>query len=159
MLVSTQQVYRGTSSWPWMSLVTWWQQGPALHGYANSSIDALLAVGSLVATGWLFRRHPPEYWLFALAAVLVPLSSGLVSFSRMLLAAPVLAIPVAASLPGVRTDTPTTGLTSEDHRNATGHRLESRRVRPSWLLLGWLATSLLGLAWFSARFATWQWVA
>ncbi len=91
MLVRTQWVYRDATSWPWMAFVNWWQLGPALHGYANSSIDAALAIGSLLAIWWLWRRTPAEYAVFAAAAVLAPLSSGLIAFSRMLLAAPVLA--------------------------------------------------------------------
>ena len=85
---------------------------------------------ALARRGWLAGAA------FGAAAVLVPLSSGLTSFSRMVLAAPVLALPLATSF-------------------AT--RL-SFRWRRAWFLLWWL-TSLGTLAWFSARFATWRWVA
>lgn len=132
MITRTQAAYRAETAWPSAAFVRWWHEGPALHGYANSTIDAALAVGALVAVAVLLWRRWIAGAAFAAASVLVPLSSGLIAFSRMLLAAPVLAAAVA---------TPPLG---------------NWRTARFWL---WWLPSLALLAWFSARFATWRWVA
>jgi hypothetical protein len=113
-------------------------EGPAWHGYANSSVDAALAIGALVTVVVMVRRRWWAEALFAAGAVLVPLTSGLIALSRMLLAAPILAVPLAAA-------------TGADGEGAPARR---RAVQAIW----WLS-SLALLAWFSARFATWRWVA
>ena len=132
MITRTQAAYRSETAWPWAAFLRWWAEGPALHGYANSTIDAALAVGAIVAVGALLWQRWLAGAAFGAAAVLVPLSSGLIAFSRMLLAAPVLAATVAAA------------------------PLANWRTARFWL---WWLPSLALLAWFSARFATWRWVA
>jgi len=136
MLTQTQAAYRGATSWPWLSFVRWWQEGPALHGYANSTIDAAVAVGALLGVIWLLRRGWWEAACFAAIGALVPLTSGLISYSRMVLAVPVLAVPLAW---------------------AVSPRDPVRRP-PVMAWLWWMVSAVV-LAWFSARFATWRWVA
>ena len=159
-LTRTQAVYRGATTWPWMAFARWWHEGPAVHGYANSSIDAALALGALAATWRLARRHAAEFALFAAMAVLVPLSSSLISFSRMLLAAPMLALPIAAFGLAGCADATSPASPMPDRDGVVPRRPDATASRrPSLLLLAWMTGSLLGLAWCSARFATWRWVA
>ena len=141
MLTRTQAIYRGAAGWPWVAFARWWEEGPALHGYANSTIDAAIAAGALLAILWLARRGWFAEAAFAAAVVIVPLTSGLIAFSRMVLAAPVLAAAVSA----VSAPAPAAQAAPSAGRRAI-----------AWL---WWAASLVLLAWFSARFATWRWVA
>ena len=127
--VELQGWYRGPMSWPWQGFVRWWTEGPAWHGYSNSTLDAATALGALAMAAVVWRRWRWDYGLYCLVAVAVPLSSGLVSFSRLVLAA----FPLAAAI----------ALT-----------MERRALRIAVAL-----TSLLFLGVLAARFATWRWVA
>lgn len=127
--VEHQGWYRGTMGWPWQGFVRWWTEGPAWHGYANSSMDAAIAAGALGLSVVVWRRWRWDYGLYCLAAVLVPISSSLVSFSRLVLAA----LPLAVAL-----------------------ALVARRRGPR-LVMALASLSLLAL--LAARFATWRWVA
>jgi hypothetical protein len=125
--VERQSLYRMESTWPWQAFVVWWRQGPQWHGYANSTLDAGLALLSLAACAITWARWRWEFGVYCVAAVLVPLSSGLVSFSRLSLAA----FPLAA-----------------------GVALLARRRALAWPLALLSLTLLLLL---TARFATWRW--
>jgi hypothetical protein len=123
-----QRWYRGPTTWPWIGFQAW-IEAPVWHGYANSTLDAALAVLALGCSTLLFWKWNAGYALFALLALLVPLGSGLVSFSRMMLAA----FPCFVALALLT---------------------ERRAAR-----IAWLVASAALLAVLTARYATWRWVA
>jgi hypothetical protein len=85
--LATQAEYRGAIGWPGQAFVGFWQSGPRWHGYDNSIFDASLAVAALASLVSVFKRLRLSYALYATASVLVPLSTSLVSFSRIVLGA------------------------------------------------------------------------
>jgi hypothetical protein len=121
-----QEGFRGEAGWPWQSFARLWSEGPRAHGYANSMFDAALA---LLALPWVFARLRPSYGGYAAASLLLPLTTSLVSFSRLALAAFPCFILLAV--------------------------IAERRAY--FLALLALCRSLLGL--FTVMFSTWQWVA
>ena len=126
--VEVQGWYRGTTTWPWRALDPWLEL-PAWHGYANSTMDVALVVLALWLCVEVGRRWNLGYAVYALAAVLIPLTSGLISFSRLMLAA----FPCFVGLALVT---------------------ERRGAR-----IAWFAVSVLLLAVLVGRYATWRWVA
>lgn len=127
--IGAQNLYRTDTGWPWQGFVRWWVEGPAWHGYANSTLDAALALGALGMAIVAWRRWRWEYGLYALVAAAFPISSSLVSFSRLALGV----VPAFA---------------------AVGLLTERRPVR---IALAVLSAALLVV--LTARFATWRWVA
>jgi hypothetical protein len=82
-----QEAYRGQVSWPWLPFLRLWNGSPALHGYDNLMYDASLAILAIVSLPMAFRQLRLSYGLYALASVVLPLTTSLVSFSRILLGA------------------------------------------------------------------------
>jgi hypothetical protein len=126
--VEVQQWYRGETTWPWQAFVAW-SHDPIWHGYANSTMDAVVSLGAIALAIVAALRWNLSYGLYALAVVIVPLTTGLTSLSRLVL--PAFPCLVALAL-----------------------LLERRPVRGAWWVL-----SSLWLAALVARFATWRWVA
>jgi len=127
--LAMQQDYRGTVGWPGQAFVRFWESGPRWHGYNNSVFDAALAILALSSLPFIFRHLRLSYGLYVAASVLVPLSTSLVSFSRILLGAFPCFILIAATT--------------------------TRKAILIPLLV--LCAILLGV--FTVRFATWHWVA
>ncbi len=126
--VELQQWYRGETAWPWRAFDAW-LEAPAWHGYANSTLDAVVAVGWLALAGLTAWKWNPALGAYCLAAVLIPLGTGLVSTTRLVLAA----FPCFVTLSLL---------------------LERRGARVAWFLV-----SLALLVVLTARVATWRWVA
>jgi hypothetical protein len=84
--VARQERWRGGLSAPWTFLTEYFQ-GPRAHGQTGSTVDLLMALIALALLPAVFRRVGTGAGLFATAVVLLPLSSGLFSFSRLVLAA------------------------------------------------------------------------
>lgn len=85
--VVTQTDSRGPTGWPWAAFARLWEEGPAWHGWANSILDAVLAVGALSLLPMVWKRLGRAEAVFAASVVLFPLGSGLISFSRLVLPA------------------------------------------------------------------------
>lgn len=84
--LARQQRWRGSLGPPWTFLTEFLgTQNP--HGRVGSTVDMTLALLCIAALPIVFRRLGPGPGLFATAAVFLPLSSGLFSFSRLALAA------------------------------------------------------------------------
>jgi hypothetical protein len=127
--MQVQQGFRGQVGWPWQSFARFWREGPRPHGYANSLLDAALATLALTSLPLIFKRLRVSYGLYAAASILAPLSTSLVSFSRLLLAAFPCFILLAVVV-----------------------------IRKAYFIL-LLALCGLVLGLFTVMFATWQWVA
>lgn len=84
--LARQQRWRGALGPPWTFLAEY-LAGPHAHGRTGSSVDLVVALLSLAALVAVFRRMGTGTGLYATAAILLPLSSGLFSFSRLVLAA------------------------------------------------------------------------
>jgi hypothetical protein len=84
--LARQERWRGGLAWPWTFLVEY-VQGPHAHGRTGSTVDLVMALLCLGLLPAVFRRAGTASGLFATAALLLPLSSGLFSFSRLALAA------------------------------------------------------------------------
>lgn len=93
---------RAPLDWPWQAFVRFWQEGPSWSGYANSILDAGLAVGALAALPFTFAVVGVAEGVFATLATLVPLASGLVSFARILLVIFPIHVLLARGLTGAR---------------------------------------------------------
>jgi hypothetical protein len=126
--VDVQHLSRSETTWPWLAFQPWiWYA--EWFGYGNSTTDAAFAVLALGLSLVVCFRWNAAYGLYALLAVLVPLTTGLVSFSRLMLAAFPCFVAVAV-------------LT------------ERRAVR-----IAWFALSIVLLAVLTARYSTGRWVA
>ena len=82
-----QTLYRGAAEAPWLVFAPIFADGPAIFGYANGVVDAVIAVGFVA----LIPR-PSSCWSrrsvsLAAGMVLLPLVTSLVAYSRMALAA------------------------------------------------------------------------
>lgn len=81
-----QERWRGVMGPPWTFLTEYFQE-PRAHGRSGSTVDLVLALLALAVLPAVFRRLGVGLGLYSTAAVLIPLSSGLFSFSRLTLAA------------------------------------------------------------------------
>ena len=68
-------------SGPWRAF-TRYLESPGVHGAHNSTIDLIVALLLVVSIPLLFLTMRRSYALYAVAAILLPLSSSLWSFSR-----------------------------------------------------------------------------
>ncbi len=84
--MARQQRWRGALGPPWTFLTEFFTS-PHAHGRIGSTVDMSLALLSLAVLPAVFRRFGTGPGLYATAAVFLPLSSGLFSFSRLTLAA------------------------------------------------------------------------
>lgn len=82
----SQRYWRGEMRYPLYALTRFAGSEIALHGQHNSILDFTFALLNLTAIVFSLRRFPPQYSLYSLVVVLVPLSSTLFSFSRLCLA-------------------------------------------------------------------------
>ncbi len=76
-----QDRWRGPSSGPWRAFVRYFED-PRIHGAHNSTIDLVIALLCVAAIPLMFRYVRRSSALWATAAILLPLSSTLWSFSR-----------------------------------------------------------------------------
>jgi hypothetical protein len=98
--VRSQAEFRGPTTWPWLAFWRYWQEGPAWLGWANSTLDASIAVLALAALPFVLTRLGVAELLLAAGVILLPLASGLISFSRLVLPAFPLFVIAAAVLRG-----------------------------------------------------------
>lgn len=123
-----QARWRGAVSGPWRAFARY-LESPRLHDAHHSTIDLVLAVLLVASLPLLYLRLRRSYALYATAAILVPLTSTLWSFSRF--AATIFPIHVLlATLAGP----------------------SPRR------LAAYMAVSLPLLGFFMALYAAWWWV-
>jgi hypothetical protein len=100
--IRTQEATRGPMGWPWEPFVSAWRDGLYWNGYTNSLIDGLLAIGAVLSLPFVFLRMGSIEGLLASAVVLFPLTSGFISFSRLVLPAFPVFVLVAAGSRGWR---------------------------------------------------------
>ncbi len=84
--LARQERWRGAIGPPWTFLTEYLQQ-PRAHGGSGSTVDLAVALLALAVLPAVFRRLGVGLGLYATAVLLIPLSSGLFSFSRLVLAA------------------------------------------------------------------------
>ena len=98
--VHRQERWRGASSGPWRAFARWWQEGPALHGAHDSTLEMLTALTLVGMLPIVFLKLRPSYAVHAAATILVPLCSTVWSFGRLALPAfPIFMILGMASTP------------------------------------------------------------
>ena len=83
--VARQTAWRGELSGPWAAWSRWWNSGPTVHGAHGSSLEAVLAIVTVVllvvGSRWMRRS-----WLaYAVAALVIAFGSTLWSFGRLML--------------------------------------------------------------------------
>ena len=83
--VHRQERWRGAASGPWRAFVRWWQEGPALHGAHDSTLEMLTALALLALLPLVILRLRAPYAIHAVATILVPLCSTVWSFGRLAL--------------------------------------------------------------------------
>ncbi|HYV18024.1 MAG TPA: glycosyltransferase 87 family protein [Verrucomicrobiae bacterium] len=79
--VARQERWRGATSGPWRAFARYFE-APQLHGAHRSTIDLACAVLFVVSLVFVVRRLRRSDALYAAAAILLPLSSTLWSFTR-----------------------------------------------------------------------------
>jgi len=79
--VARQERWRGATSGPWRAFVRYFE-APQLHGAHHSTIDLVCATALVVSLVFAWRRLRRSDTLYAAAAILLPLSSTLWSFTR-----------------------------------------------------------------------------
>lgn len=126
--VARQERWRGTAGPPWTFIVEFLRD-PHPHGGSGSAVDLTVALLCLALLPVVFRRLGIGSGLYAAAALLLPLSSGLFAFSRLALGA----FPLFGAL----------GWLGERHPR---------------LRLAYLALSLPFAGFFTALYATGWWV-
>lgn len=96
----SQEATRAPLTWPWMPLVSGWREGLYWNSYDRPLFDGLLAGLAILALPFVFVSLGWFDGCLAAALVLVPLSSGLISFSRLVLPAIPLFVVVAFHVRG-----------------------------------------------------------
>jgi hypothetical protein len=81
--IHRQGRWRGTLGLPGIAFVRWWQAGPTLFGAHGSTFELTVAVCALATLPTAFKRLPRSFAFYLAAGVLVPLSSSLWSFTRV----------------------------------------------------------------------------
>ena len=79
--LARQERWRGATSGPWRAFARYFE-GPQLHGAHHSTIDFACAAILVVSLVFMIRRLRPSDTAYAAAAMLLPLSSTLWSFTR-----------------------------------------------------------------------------
>jgi hypothetical protein len=79
--VARQERWRGATSGPWRAFVRYFE-APQIHGAHHSTIDLVCATALVVSLVFAWRRLRRSDTLYAAAAILLPLSSTLWSFTR-----------------------------------------------------------------------------
>jgi hypothetical protein len=79
--VARQERWRGATSGPWRAFARYFE-GPQIHGAHHSTIDLVCALLLVVSLVFAARRLRRSDTLYAAAAILLPLSSTLWSFTR-----------------------------------------------------------------------------
>jgi Gpi18-like mannosyltransferase len=95
----TETLTRAGFRWPWTTLIDAWQQGIAWYSYERGSLDWTLAVVAVALLPVVFLTLDVVAGVFAVLMVLFPLTSGLYSYSRLLLPAFPIFIVIAARTP------------------------------------------------------------
>ncbi len=126
--VLRQTRWRGPSTGPWRAF-TRYLESPHLHDAHHSTIDLIVALLFVAAIPLLFRFVRRSWALYATAAILLPLSSTLWSFSRF--AAVIFPVHVLLALGTARSEL---------------------------LFRGYLAIALPLGGFFMALYAAWWWV-
>lgn len=128
--VHRQERWRGAASGPWRAFVRWWQEGPALHGAHDSTLEMLTALTLLALLPVVVLRLRAPYSVYAVATILVPLCSTLWSFGRLTLPA----FPIFMII----------GMAASSHAG--------RRLVAIYMMLGAALSSFL-----MALYAAWWW--
>jgi len=97
--VARQQRWRGATSGPWRAFVRYFE-GPQIHGAHHSTIDFACAAILVLSLVFMIRRLRRSDALYAAAAILLPLSSTLWSFTRF--AATIYPVPMLWARAGTR---------------------------------------------------------
>jgi hypothetical protein len=84
--LARQERWRGALGPPWTFLMEFLRE-PRAHGGSGSTVDLVVALLALATLPFVFRKLGTGPGLYSAAVVLLPLSSGLFSFSRLVLAA------------------------------------------------------------------------
>ena len=79
--VARQERWRGPMSGPWRAFARWFEN-PQIHGAHHSTIDFFCAALLVLSIPWMVRRLRGADALYGAAAILLPLTSTLWSFSR-----------------------------------------------------------------------------
>jgi hypothetical protein len=79
--VARQARWRGATTGPWRAFVRYFE-GPQIHGAHHSTIDFVCAAALVLSLVFMVRRLRASDALYAAAAILLPLSSTLWSFTR-----------------------------------------------------------------------------
>ncbi|MGE3843384.1 MAG: hypothetical protein AB7I50_17575 [Vicinamibacterales bacterium] len=83
----SQEATRAPVTWPWVALITGFREGLSWNSYDRPLLDGLLSAAAVLALPFVFTSLGWFEGCLASALVLVPLSSGLISFSRLVLPA------------------------------------------------------------------------
>ncbi|HET8947085.1 MAG TPA: hypothetical protein VFQ07_08880, partial [Candidatus Polarisedimenticolia bacterium] len=97
--VARQERWRGVTSGPWRAVVRYFD-GPQIHGAHHSTIDLVCATALVVSLVFAVRRLRLSDTLYAAAAILLPLSSTLWSFTRF--ASAIYPVPMLWARAGAR---------------------------------------------------------
>ncbi len=95
----TETLTRAGFRWPWTTLIDAWREGIAWYSYDSGALDWALAVLAIALLPVVFLTLGLVSGVFALLMVLFPLTSGLYSYSRLLLPAFPIFVVVAARTP------------------------------------------------------------
>jgi hypothetical protein len=95
----TETLTRAGFRWPWTTLSDAWHQGLDWYSYDRGTLDWTMAVMAIALLPFVFATLDAASTIFTVLMVLFPLTSGLYSYSRLLLPAFPLFVVIAARLP------------------------------------------------------------
>lgn len=98
--VRTQEATRAPATWPWVAFIAAFRDGLYWNSYTHPLFDGIVAAGAILALPFVMARLGWRQALLASVLVIVPLSSGLISFSRLVLPAFPLFVLVASDVKG-----------------------------------------------------------
>jgi hypothetical protein len=95
-VMRTQSLARSPMNWPWHPFVRAYAEGLYWHSYDLNITDGVAAFAAILCLPWVFHRLGIPEGALAAGVVLFPLTSGFVSFTRLLLPAfPIFVLPAA----------------------------------------------------------------
>jgi hypothetical protein len=95
----TETLTRAGFRWPWTTLSDAWRQGLEWYSYERGTLDWTMAIMAIALLPLVFVTLDAASAIFTVLMVLFPLTSGLYSYSRLLLPAFPLFVVIAARLP------------------------------------------------------------
>jgi hypothetical protein len=95
----SETLTRAGFRWPWTTLSDAWRQGLEWYSYDRGTLDWTMAVMAIALLPLVFVTVDLAAAIFTALMVLFPLTSGLYSYSRLLLPAFPLFVVIAARLP------------------------------------------------------------